>query len=261
MSAVLLLAGLGGLLGLLVPVLLGRLPEPVEPPGADTDADRVALAARRAALPSFELWGLRPDDGTKETYAAIARRPAVRRGSVLACGVLGAVLGGRYGFAPLQVALLPLLPVGVALAVIDWRTRLLPTRLVLPATAAVVVLGAVSVPAYGATPAFVRGLVGLLLARSLLWLMWRFLGTGFGDVRLAALTGFVLAYVGWSQWLLGLWAGFVLFAVPGLLVALVRRDRDLLKVGFPFGPFLLLGLVVGLVWGPAFLQGLGFRGA
>lgn len=256
--AVAVLAGAGGLLGLLVPVLLGRLPEPAAVAPEQVDHD---LLARRAALPSFELWGLRPDDGTKEAYADMARRPAVRRGSVLAGAVLGAILGGLYGFAPIQVGLLPLVPVGVALAVIDWRTRLLPTRLVLPATAALVALGAASVPAYGASPAFVRGLVGLLLARSLLWLMWRFLGTGFGDVRLAALIGFVLAYVGWSQWLLGLWSGFVLFAVPGLLVALVRRDRDLLKVGFPFGPFLLLGLVVGLVGGPAFADGLVFRGA
>lgn len=256
--AVLVTAALGALLGLLVPVLIARLPEPA--PQLDAERDQ-GLIDERAALPSFELWGLRPDDGTKEAYADLARLRAVRLGSVLASGLVGGVLGARYGFAPVLLGLLPLVPVGVALAVIDWRTRLLPTRIVLPATLAVVVLGAVAVPVYDASAAFVRALVGLVVARSVLWLMWRFLGTGFGDVRLAALVGFVLAYQGWSQWLLGLWAGFVLFSVPGLLLATAKRDRRFLKVGFPFGPFMLLGLLTGLVWGPAIMADLVFGGA
>lgn len=255
-AVVLATTGIGLLLGLLVPVLIGRLPEPEPQPERDP-----GVAHERAELPSFELWGLRPDDGTKEPYAEIASLPAVRLGSVLASGVVGGVLGAHYGLAPVLVGLLPLVPVAVALAVIDWRTRLLPTRIVVPATLGVVLLGALTVPLYDATTAFLSGLVGLVVARTALWLMWRFLGTGFGDVRLAALIGFVLAYLGWSQWLLGLWAGFVLFSVPGLLLVALKRDRRFLKVGFPFGPFLLLGLLVGLLWGPILVQGLVVRGA
>jgi leader peptidase (prepilin peptidase)/N-methyltransferase len=244
--------GIGAALGLLVPVLVGRLPEPavdVEESEADV-ADRT----RRADLPYLDLWGMRPDDDTKEPYAEMARRPAIRVGAVVAGALVSAVLGLLYGLAPVQVALLPLVPVSVALAVIDWRTRLLPTLLVLPATLAVVVLGLVAWPVYGASGELVRGLVGLVVARSIYWVMWRFLGTGFGDVRLAALLGFVLAYLGWAEWLLGLWAGTVLFAVPGLLLALVRRDRRLTKVGFPFGPFMLLGALVGLALGGPFVD-------
>lgn len=258
LTAVVVSAAIGLLLGLLVPVLIALLPEPERELDAEQDQD---LVDQRAALPSFALWGLRPDDGTKEPYAEMARLPAVRVGSTVASGAVGGVLGALYGVTPVQVGLLALVPVGVALAVIDWRTRLLPTRIVLPATVAVVLLGAVAIPVYDASAPFLRGLLGLLIARSLLWLMWRFLRTGFGDVRLAALVGFVLAYLGWSQWLLGVWAGFVLFSVPGLLLALATRDRRFLKVGFPFGPFMLLGLLIGLVWGPQLVEGLVFRGA
>ena len=31
--------------------------------------------------------------------------------------------------------------------------------------------------------------------------------------------------------------------------ALARRDRTLLKRSFPFGPFMVFGTLVGLVWG------------
>ena len=72
---------------------------------------------------------------------------------------------------------------------------------------------------------------------------------GFGDVRLAALVGLVLGWVGWGAVAIGLWSSFLLFAVPALVVVLARRDRTLLKRSFPFGPFMVLGTLVGLVWG------------
>ena len=38
---------------------------------------------------------------------------------------------------------------------------------------------------------------------------------------------------------------------PALVVLLARRDRSLLKKSFPFGPFMVGGALVGLVWGTA----------
>lgn len=258
--AVLVLGAAGVLAGALTPVLVRLLPEPAPDREPETEAD-VAARERRAAMPTLELWGMRPDDGTKETYAAIAALRPVQVGSAFAGGLLGALLGWLYGFAPVQVALLPIVPACLALAVIDWRTRLLPTRLVWPATLWVVLTAVVAWPAYDAGAELRNGLVGMAVAWSLYWLMWFFLGIGYGDVRLSALVGFVLGWVGAAEWLLGLWAGTVLFAVPGVLVALGKRDRRYLKAGFPFGPFMLLGLVVGLVAGDAVIGGLVFRGA
>ena len=42
---------------------------------------------------------------------------------------------------------------------------------------------------------------------------------------------------------------YLWFAVPALVVVVARRDRTLLKRSFPFGPFMVLGTLVGLVWG------------
>ena len=59
---------------------------------------------------------------------------------------------------------------------------------------------------------------------------------GFGDVRLAALLGFALGHVGWAELLVGIYSGFLVFGLPGLLLALVRWDRRLLRDGVPVRP-------------------------
>ena len=48
---------------------------------------------------------------------------------------------------------------------------------------------------------------------------------------------------------MGLWTSFLAFALPAVVVVLARRDRTLLKKSFPFGPFMVFGALVGLVWG------------
>lgn len=219
-----LLCALGGLL---VPPLVARLPEPQPDPA-------------------------HADEGPKETYATIAALPRLRAGSVLAAGVAGGLAGLVTGWTWDLLLLLPLVPVGVALAVVDWRTRLLPSRMVLPATGvALLLVGALWVLERD-TDASVRALVGLVVARSFFWLLWRVRssGMGFGDVRLAALLGLVLGHVGWAELVVGLYAGFLVFAVPGLVLAALRRDREVLRTAYPFGPFLLIGALVGVVAGP-----------
>jgi len=76
-------------------------------------------------------------------------------------------------------------------------------------------------------------------------------GLGMGDVKLAPALGLYLGYLGWGAVLVGVAAGFVLAAIAGL--ALVARDAitgravaGALRRALPFGPFLLLGTLVGL---------------
>ena len=63
--------------------------------------------------------------------------------------------------------------------------------------------------------------------------------------------GLVLGWLGWGALAIGLWVGFLAFALPALAVIVVRRDRTLMKKSFPFGPFMVVGALVGLVWGTA----------
>lgn len=140
----------------------------------------------------------------------------------------------------------------MALSVVDWHTRLLPRVVVVPATLAATV-AVIAVGVATGERMLVSALVGMLGLRSFFWLLWfvRSAGMGFGDVRLAALVGLVLGWEGAGVLVLGAWVGFVSFALPGLVLAIVRRDRSLLRKPFPYGPFMLGGALVGLVWGTA----------
>ena len=171
-------------------------------------------------------------------------------------GALGAVLGWDW----LLALVWPLVPIGVLLGIVDWHTRLLPKVVVLPATAYALGWGVVRWATTGASDELVRGVIGLLAARTFFWVLWfvRRAGMGFGDVRLAALLGCVLAYAGWSALVVGLYASFLLFAVPFLVLAVVRRDRRMIKRQYPFGPFLLTGAGLGLVVGETVARASGY---
>lgn len=228
-----LVAGLVSLLaGLGVPRLIASLPEPEARP---EDA---------------------PDDGpeagpAKELYVEVARRSGLRRRVALTSAGAGGLVGLVVGWDVSLLVLLVVVPVAVALAEIDLRTRLLPTRLVLPATGVVLGLVVLDAVRTGSVHDLQRAVLGLLVARSVYWLLWRFrsAGMGFGDVRLAALLGLSLAFVGWPEFVVGLYAAFLIFGIPGLVLALVRRDRSLLRATFPFGPFMVVGALLGVVCG------------
>ena len=174
-------------------------------------------------------------------------------GSVLAGAVSGGSAGASLDSGWALAAVLLAAPSCVALAFVDWHTRLLPSKIVLPATGAVLALLAVEWAVTGEHDAPLRALIGLVVARSIYWVLWfvHSAGMGFGDVRLAALLGLVLGRAGWAELVVGTYAPFLLFAVPGLLLALVRRDRSLLRAAYPFGPFMVLGALVGVLAGPA----------
>lgn len=229
---VILLAALAaGLLCLLVPALVGVLPEPEPRPPKE---------------------GQEPEP-PKELYADLARRPRLRLWSVLTGLVTGALLAWGIGSDDWWLWVwVALVPVGVALGYIDVHTRLLPTRLVLPANVAVVVIGLVGWAVTGDAGDVLRALLGMVIGRSIYWLLWfvHSAGMGFGDVRLAALLGFSLAYVGWGEFAIGMYSGFLIFGLPGLALALIRWDRKMLKTAYPFGPFMLIGSVIGILIGP-----------
>ena len=96
-------------LGGLAPSLVERLPEP------QPDPDRPAPAK------------------PKETYAAIAARPGFRVRTAIWSAVFAGLFGAVLGWDWPLVYLVPLTPLAVVLSVIDWRTKLLPTRLIVPA--------------------------------------------------------------------------------------------------------------------------------
>ncbi|HEX6150191.1 A24 family peptidase [Nocardioides sp.] len=217
-----------GVAGLLVPWLVRRLPEPERDESAEGEP-------------------------SKPLYADLGARPGLAWKSALASAVGAALVAASVGNDWWLVVLVPLVPVCVALSFIDWHTRLLPAVIVLPATAYAVLAGLAGWPLTGDPDDLVRAALGLVIARSVYWLLWfiHSAGMGFGDVRLAALLGFALGHVGWGEFGVGMYAGFLVFGVPGLVLALLRWDRTLLKTAYPFGPFMILGALLGLLVGAA----------
>ena len=242
LDAALVAAAAGAAGGWFVPMLIGRLPEPAPKPPPDTDpqADEPEAPEPEPAEPE-----------SKELYADIAALPGLAWKSAAAAAFSAALIGLVVGWEWPLVVLVPLVPVSVALSVIDWRTRLLPTRLVLPATGVAILLGLIGWAVTRDPDDLVRAAIALVVVRSVFWVLWWFhsAGMGFGDVRLAAMLGFALGQLGWGEVVVGVYSGFLAFALPGVLLAMARRDRGLLKTAFPFGPFMLVGGLIGVVVG------------
>ncbi|WP_110183307.1 prepilin peptidase [Nocardioides solisilvae] len=255
-GAALLGAGLCGAGGLLVPPLVARIPEPEPEPASEPEpvpaseaepapATDVEPASAPEAKESYAAIAAE----AKESYAAIAATRGLGVKAALASGASGGVVGAVAGWDWSLLLLLPLVPVLVALAVVDWRTRLLPTWVIARCYAFLVPAALVAALVAGDHADLVRAAWGWLVAGTSFFLLW-FVhprGLGYGDVRLSGVLGIALGHLGWGELLTGLYAGFVLGGVVGgLLAATGRADRT----GVPFGPFMVLGALVGVVAGP-----------
>jgi len=140
-----------------------------------------------------------------------------------------------------------LVPVGIAVAVIDLRTLIVPTRIIWPATG-VTAVAIVAAALLEGEPTWMLGaLLGVVAMAGPIFLIWFIVptGMGFGDVRLCVLlglnVGLAACVTGRSPW----WALMlgiiclavssltgVVTAIPGLVVG--RRH-------IPFGPALVFG--------------------
>ena len=223
---------LGLAAGVLVPRLIAWVPEP-EPEEPD---------------PTEQTGEPEPP---KELYVDIADRSGMRSRCAVAAALSAAAIGLVLGWSLDLLVVLPLVPVSVVLAVVDWRTRLLPTRVVAPTyylTAGTVLLAWLFEGEFGDTSALVRALLGWVFAGGLFYVLWYVYprGMGYGDVRLSGVLGIALGYLGWPELAVGIYGGFLLGGVIGGLLAVARRvDRK----GYPFGPFMLIGALVGVVLG------------
>jgi leader peptidase (prepilin peptidase)/N-methyltransferase len=127
----------------------------------------------------------------------------------------------------------------VAVSAIDLEHRIIPNRIVLPATVVVLLANTAREPGL---KWLLGGLAasGFLFAAALIYPA----GMGMGDVKLALLMGVALG----KTVSVALMAGMLAALVPGI-VLLARHGTKARKMGIPFGPFLALGSVVALFWG------------
>jgi leader peptidase (prepilin peptidase)/N-methyltransferase len=162
---------------------------------------------------------------------------------------------GSIAGALALVAYLYLAAISVALALIDLDVRKLPNAIVLPSyIVALVLFGAASVIS-GDFTALIRALIAMAALAVVYFLMVLIYpgGMGMGDVKLAGVLGIYLGWAGWGPVFVGALAAFVLGGVFGIILMLVGRATR--KTGIPFGPWMLVGAGLGIVFGSIAFEG------
>lgn len=230
-----LAAGAVGLVsGAFVPRLIAGIPEPEPEPAEET----LTPAANEAAF-------ARPVDAPKQLYTEVAALPGLRWKAALVSALAAGLIGGRIGWHPALLFLLYLVPVCVALSVIDWRTRYLPTRLIAPSYVVVGVLALLAALLSSDWAALMTSAIGWVSAFGFFFVMWLLPGgMAYGDVRLAGVLGMALGWLGIPQLALGLYTGFLLGGIVGLVLSGLKVFHHRHS---PFGPHMVIGALLGVV--------------
>jgi leader peptidase (prepilin peptidase)/N-methyltransferase len=170
------------------------------------------------------------------------RYPAIELLTALAFGAIALI----NGFDKALIWELPFAAMLIAVAGIDLEHRIIPNKILLPAA----VFGAATAAALrpDALPELAIAGAGAFAAFLLAAIAYP-AGMGMGDVKLAGVMGLFLG----TAVIPALFVAFLAGTVVGLVV-IARHGADGRKKGVPFGPFLALGGVVGLLAGSALID-------
>ncbi|MEV1175061.1 A24 family peptidase [Nonomuraea sp. NPDC049784] len=166
-----------------------------------------------------------------------ARLPGGFPAVELVTAAVAALVAWRLGLPYVPFAL-----IGTALAVVDWRTSLLPDAITLPAYP----IMALALAPTGELPRALAGGAALTAVYAVLWFV-RPEAMGLGDVKLAGLIGMAAGALGWQAWVVAAFCGQLLGALYGVAILVTRRGNR--HTQFPFGPFMLLGAFTTLCLG------------
>lgn len=241
----------GVVVGLLLNVVIDRVPS------------RQALLPLRFRCPrcpedATDRSGLPVGDWLRPRGACpVCRRPLPARYWLvpLANAAIFAAIAIRFGAEWEVPAYLAFFAALLAISVIDLQLQIIPNRVVYPAIFAAVALLALAAGLEDDWGSFRQALVSGAVA----WLALLVIhlvqpgGMGFGDVRLSFLLGMHLGWISYGHALMGIFLGFLLGAVVGLLLVGLRiRSRT---DHVPFGPFLAAGAAITILAGGPLVRG------
>lgn len=146
-----------------------------------------------------------------------ARYPATEFGSAL----LFWVVGYRFSDSWSVFAYLVLVAALLALSLIDIDHLLLPNKVIYPSAALVVPLLVLASALEHEWNSLGRAALGAAIDFAIFFTIWFVAPSamGYGDVRLSALLGFALGWLGWPALFLGMFLPFLLGTVGGIAVA------------------------------------------
>ncbi len=174
--------------------------------------------------------------------------PAWAAWSELATVAMGFVVGWRVEKPLWLPAYLLLGFITVAVVLVDARLHLISTKLVYPAAGAALCVFAVVALIEGQLDRFQWMLIGGLGAFAFIWILHLISpqGMGQGDARLSLFLGMFLGWLGWRQLVIGMFAGFALGSLGGLVFMALRKAG--LKTAIAFGPYLAVGTLLVSLW-------------
>lgn len=235
----------GLVIGSFLNVVIWRVPRkesvvapPSHCPGCDTPI------APRDNVPLFSWLLLRGRCRHCGTSISI-RYPLIE----LLTAVMFAAVGARFAESWVLPAYLVLTAGLIALSAIDFDHKLLPKSVLYPTGLVgglLLVVGSALEDEWGAMG---RALLCAVVAFSFFFII-HFISPGgmaFGDVRLSFLLGLFLGWLGWGFVAGGLFTGFLLGAVVGVIVIALGKGGRKTKV--PFGPFLAAGTMIFILFG------------
>ena len=171
----------------------------------------------------------------------------------LSNAVLFAFAVWHWGWTPEGAAWCLFSAAILALALIDWDTTILPDDITLPLMWAGLIAAALNFTPLPLTQA-VWGAVAGYLSLWLIYHAFRMLtgkeGMGYGDFKLFAALG---AWFGWQALIPIILMASVIGAIIGIAMKFTKGLREGGYV--PFGPFLALGGLTAMVFGPSSILG------
>jgi leader peptidase (prepilin peptidase) / N-methyltransferase len=157
----------------------------------------------------------------------------------------------RFGLTPATLIFFVFSAALIVATFIDIDHRIIPDLITLPGIPAFFV-ASFFLPHSNLIEPLIRSVVGILAGGGSLFLVaWTYErltgkeGMGMGDVKLLAMIG---ALLGWRGVLFTIFSGSSAGCLVGLL--LMVKNRGGLKMAVPFGPFLSLGALLYVFWGP-----------
>lgn len=146
---------------------------------------------------------------------------------------------------------------GVLLAILfayDLKWYLLPNQIVFPLIGLGAVYAALGLLSSGVSVGALTSLAGAVAILSglyyVLWLVSKGQWIGFGDVKLGL--ALALFTVDWQLAFIALFAANAigcLLVLPGMAMGKIRRTTRV-----PFGPLLIAGTIVAVIWGPSLIH-------
>jgi leader peptidase (prepilin peptidase)/N-methyltransferase len=163
-------------------------------------------------------------------------------------------LGLHFGASVELVAFAVLGAALVALACIDLRIQRLPREITYVAMAIGAPILGVAALVERSPERIAMMLLGAVISLASMATIYAASrgGMGAGDVRLAPLLGMYLGWLNPGLALVGLFFGFFMGAVIGVVMIVIKRgDR---KTALPFGPFLATGTMLAVFLGQPFID-------